>query len=146
MGLSLYFKDNENSILEDGKFLATFDGRAGGVLDKKIYIRNNDIVKWYSNIVLSLDTGTGPNLIDNSINGFYWKLAQQELPLNKEEWKLVSPGNTLNITGNIGSADQGDISTYISIWVRISIPRNQRIEKYKNISFILEAKENRVNV
>ncbi|RLC08698.1 MAG: hypothetical protein DRI24_22950 [Deltaproteobacteria bacterium] len=143
MALGLYstpHEDNEFTLLN--AFSITFDGRVGGILNRKIYLRNDNTSLWYSDITIYPHDIISPDVTDNSLSGWYWKLAKRDLVPTPEEWGLVDPGNTLNINENIGSGIKGDINTFIPIWVQVKIPRGQAVQAIKDILLRIDSTEN----
>ena len=144
----LYFYTEPNDTAAISKdtlltpFTVTFDGRVGGCIDKRLYVRNDESNKWYSNIVVSAyDFDTTENWVDGTKTGFYWKFSTNEIVPSSEEWELI--GNNVSISlGNIGDSLFGDISSYLSFWVRVTVPGNIQIAVRKTIVLQISATEN----
>lgn len=143
MSLKLYhLADSDTEIKTYSPFRITFNGSIGGQLDQKIYIRNDDPERYYQDIsVLAVDTSGSGDLTDNSRSGYFWKLAEKDIPLTKEEWDLISFGNTLSLSSDIGSSEKGDIVTYLPIWVKVSVPSNQAATNITDLSLRVLATE-----
>lgn len=122
-------------------FTITFDGRIGGAQDRLVYIRNDDATRWYSSVTISAHDTEGFNLVDGSQAGFSWKLMSKDIPPTEEEWALVSPGNTVSFSGNLGSDTLGDIITFVPVWVRVEIPRGQAVSVFTDITLRVRATE-----
>lgn len=138
MGLDLYLEPNDSGLItETNKFSITFDGRIGGAQDKVLYIRNDDSNKWYNSISLQVIDSSTSDRTDNTVDGWFWKLLQKDVPPIDHDWVNVSPGNTLSISESLT-----DIATFLTVWVRVQIPRGQDIQTITNISFRLQAQEN----
>lgn len=147
MALDLYLDTNENSKMSsDGSgypaFTVTFDGRIGGSIDTRVYIRNDDLALYYTNITLGPVDTAGDNIVNGSIAGFDWRLAEKDIPMTNEEWALVTPGNTLSLSSDLGEDGLGDISTYLPVWIRVSIPRGSSIQTIKDVVLRIQATEN----
>jgi len=142
MSLLLYSKPNKDAAITATKpFTLTFDGRIGGIQDKCVYLRNDDTERYYDSIVVSIIDGSGDDITDGSKEGFEWKIIQKEIVPTNEEWGEVSAGSSVSLSGAIGSSTKGDIVTYVPIWVRVSIPRSQRIQKIVDVIFRISATE-----
>ena len=130
MALGIYTEPSIDSKLDDDHpFTVTFDGQKGGIIDKCIYIRNDDLSSWFENIIL---TPTG--IVDST-----WLLLEKDTtPLN-QDWEGVTPDIAITLSSNIGSATQPDISTFIPVWVRIEIPKGADIQTIKSIVLRLTA-------
>ena len=143
MGIGLYLNTNINSKISDtNKFSITFDGRIGGIQDKQIYIRNDDITKWYNNIQLYVFDSGNNNIVNNQNNGWSWKLKEADIDPTNEEWNSISAGQTIAISVDLGSSTKFDIVTYVPIWLRIQIPSKQYVQTIETVSFNLLAQEN----
>lgn len=130
MALGIYNSTSPTDILDTSKpFTVTFDGRVGGMQDRCIYIRNDDLGSWYENISLHLSGVSGST---------WWLLEKDTVPIN-EDWQDVVPNAPISLSGNIGSSTQPDISTYFSVWVRIQIPKGADIQTISGITFGLTA-------
>jgi hypothetical protein len=148
MGLNLYSKPDETGAFSSlSPFTVTFDGRTGGAIDTKIYLRNDHARRWYSDIEIEgVDTSTERlSMVTEGVPGFFWKLAQSDRNLFPEEWDQVTKGNTLDVGSELGSDTFGDITTYLPVWVRVEIPANVSICTVKEIVLRVTAKENYVD-
>ena len=142
MGLDIYSAPNEDSkFTTQSPFTVTFDGRIGGAQDKCIYIRNDDTARWYENITVKAVDTVGIDVVDGTQEGFFWKLIEKDVAPSDIEWNELSPGNTLQLSVDLGSSTSADIVTYIPVWVRVQIPRGQRIQTIKDVVLRLEAQE-----
>ncbi len=124
MALLIYTKPDVNySLTNDGTGLSplriTIDGKVGGTIIYPLYIRNTEKTHYYEDIELSVYDGTG----DYSSNGWEWRLIEKRIEPIEEEWSEVSAGNTLSLSVDIGSTSIGDISTFITFWLKVIVPR-----------------------
>jgi len=142
LALKLYEKPDVTGLLDSNNpFRVTFDGRIGGAFCKQIYIRNDNLDYRYTSIILStVDTGS-EDITDNSIHGFYWKLAEKDLCPTREAWDIISAGNSLTLSVAIGSSTYGDIITYVPVWVQVTIPRGQSVQNITTVKFRITATE-----
>jgi len=122
----------------------SFDGINGEVIEKRYFVRNDDVAKWYSSITVQPIDG-GDNIVDGSgptVN-YNWKLiAGDQRPL-EEQWALKSAGNSIDLS-NIGESGTGDTTTYLPFWVRISIPAGASISSYQGVTLKISTEENLV--
>ena len=145
MALALYSKTHEDyALTSTSPFTITFDGRLGGKLTKKIYLRNDETAKWYSGITITPYDTSGSNIVNGSIDEFEWKLLQKDTAPTFEEWDAEDAGATLTISSNIGNSTFGDIITYLPIWVFVRIPRGQAVQNITDVVLRIEATENLV--
>lgn len=110
----------------------SFDGRVGGVLEKRYFLRNDDANTAFSGIQLyPVDLG-GDHLTDGT-NGFAWKLkAGDQQPLD-QEWATIAPANTIMFSGIGDGTIGGDISTYLPFWLRIEVPKGANVSSYDDV-------------
>jgi hypothetical protein len=147
MGLGIYSAPDESTKFTSiSPFTVTFDGRVGGFQDKCIYIRNDDITLWYSDIVLAgVDTDAGDSRTDGTREGWEWKLLEKDVAPVLLEWRDIAAGNALSLSSNIGSSSRADISTFLPVWVHVETPRGQSIQTIVDIVLRLSAMENLLN-
>lgn len=143
MFLNLYHEPHPEKIIDTlHPFTITFNGSIGGAIDKQIYLRNSSLEHFYTDISIeAVDTSHTLDRTARNPAGYYWKLSSKTTPVSLEEWEEIPAGNTLSLSDNLGSSSKADIFTYLSIWVRISIPPGQRIQTIKNIVFRITATE-----
>ena len=144
MSLAPYTSAIETAEITSGEdfespFLVTIDGVLGGVIQKRLYLRNKDTAKSYSSITVSVSNEADPALIDDS-KGISWKLFAGDQQPTDEQWKLTSPVNTINLP-DIGTVSVSDTSTYLPFWVRVEIPRSTDIQTIKDIKILTIANE-----
>jgi len=121
--LKLYTEpDSLKEITDINLFRITFDGTKGGAISKPIYIRNDDKELYYSNITLTF----------NSLS-YIFRLVQADYCPTVLEWSKIPINTEIALTYNIGSSTVYDISTYITVWSQVTIPRG---ESANNIDFI----------
>jgi len=91
LSLDLYSEPNvDNKIETLSPFTVTFDGRVGGKLDRLVYVRNDNILRYYTNIAVTPCTLTGDSLVDDSTPGYYWRLMVKDIRPTNEEWNLLT--------------------------------------------------------
>lgn len=115
----------------------SFDGRLGGVIEKRYYLHNDDPLLYYSGITLTpLDTG--PDHLVDGTNGFSWKLKAGDQQPVAQEWATIDDGNAISFTA-IGNSIQGDVTTYLPFWLRIEVPKGADIDSFDDITLRLTA-------
>ena len=145
MSLGIYSSADSSSVFSSDQtftkpVIFSFDGVSGGTRIIQMYIRNDDITKYYTGIELTPITESGQDIINGS-DGFSWKLIEGSSQPTEENWLIVSDGNTISFS-NIGSSGNGDDSTYLPFWVRVTIPRNVSIQSFENVKLRITATEN----
>lgn len=146
MSLSIYDAPDASAKLDSSNpFTITFDGRIGGSIDKKLYIRNDDSSFWYDEIKVQPVDLIAPDLVDGSELNHTWKLMEKDISPTTEEWALITAGNQLSFSDNIGTADIGDIITFIPFWVRVKTPRRLSVQTITDIVLRIDARKNLVD-
>jgi hypothetical protein len=114
-------------------FVATFDGRAGGSYEKLLYVRNSDITYEYSNITLTVEQLSGAIDLINGTRGFSFKLHEGDTQPTTEEWASINVANEIDIP------DLDDIVTFAPFWIRLEVPRNVPVQRFRGVSLKLVA-------
>lgn len=145
MSLAIYLDTSpESRVSSTNPFVVSLDGEVGGAIDTKLYVRNDDVDRWYSDIQVLPYDSSGNNIVNGNMSGWYWRVLEKDFAPTTEEWLEVDAGNTLTLTDSIGSSTLGDISTYLPFWVRVAIPRWQLADNITRIILRLSATENLV--
>jgi hypothetical protein len=110
-----------------------FDGTTGGVVERRFYVRNDDIGKTYTGVTVQPIDG-GDNLVDGS-NGFSWKLAVGDTQPLEAQWDLVTAGDSISLS------DITDTTTYVPFWVRIEVPQGAEIQSFQTVNLRTQATE-----
>ena len=73
MSLKLYLSPDVTSLISaNSPFAVTFNGRTGCAQDWRIYIRNDEASKYYTDIqVLAVDTSGGDSIVDGTKTNWY---------------------------------------------------------------------------
>ena len=142
MSLAIYQStDPSTSFSTSGMLTNPFrvglDGRFGGSVQERLYVRNDDPTLYYSGIsIVPVDNGTS-HIVDGT-NGYSWKLhVGDQQPLD-QEWATIPAGQSITISG-YGGAHFGDTSTYVPFWVRVDIPTGARVNSYEDVVLRLTA-------
>lgn len=113
----------------------TFDGRVGGVIEKRYYVRNdNALVTYPGTVSLTAADVSGRNIV-NGTDGYSWKFKAGDTQPLDEEWATIDEGNTIQISGLVST------TTYIPFWVRIEVPSNAEVESFDDVKIALTANE-----
>jgi hypothetical protein len=114
-------------------FSCAFDGVAGEVVERRVYLRNDDPLYFYENITVQPVDG-GDSIVDGSgvTEGYSWKLSEGDQQPGEEEWSYIDTGNEINFD-DLGSLALPDISTYLPFWVRVEVPKGAPVESFKNV-------------
>jgi len=153
MSLGIYFRDSDGNMslaTADGDttnpITTTHDGKDGDEKTVTLYLRNDDLTKWYSNIVI-----TPVDLVDaNPYGDVGYTETGWGVKINKggdqptdAEWGDVDWGDHIHMD-NIGSSVAGDNATYYPFWYLISCPPNSPAQNKSDIVLKVEFTENAV--
>jgi len=141
LSLALYSSPSINSLLGDIPFTVTFDGRIGGTIERKVFVRNNNTKRYYTSIAVDVIDQSGDDWTDATTTGFTWKLSSGDIRPIIEAWDEVTPGNSISMS-DIGDSVLGDIVTFYPFWVRIEVPRGLPAQKVTDLIFRVTATEN----
>lgn len=145
--MSLVFFDKKMKAFNEDPLRSFHDGYSGEVFEDKIYIKNLDKTRFYTEITAEpkfkdayqQDTGEYGN------TGWSIKLMYGERQPTEEEWAYVPPASIISIP-DIGTREKADTIRRHPIWVRIFCPGNSRAQIKKNIFIELQYYEKVVNV
>lgn len=148
MGLGIYTTPAPGAVLSNGgdftnPLRLSFNGTTGATKIFKYWLRNNDNIVYYENILITPVSIVTPNIVDGSA-GFGYKLIAGDVQPLEDEWNTIDFGNSVEMD-NIGtSGDSGHIYTYLPFFARITVPRGSDIRTYQNVTLRIEAIENLV--
>lgn len=150
--LNLYEYDKANNqylrISEDGLFTrpiqTNHDGANGSIVEKQLFLKNEDAAFYFSNIRLRAVPESKVKVGDINFPEAYigYKIIFKDSQPTKNEWLAVSSGAEAFLS-NIGSTNLGDDS-YKSVWIQVSIPSGTRVGALTDISLSLEAESSPV--
>lgn len=152
MSLFIYEFDEDNSeFLEISKnglqtrpIQTTHNGTDGQVVEKKLYLRNDDSNSYYTNIRVKSIPARKVRVGDlNYPEAFikYKIIIKDEQP-TESEWLAVESGNEV-VFADIGDTNGADTS-YKPFWVQVGISPGTRVQTINDVSVNLEAEENAV--
>ncbi len=146
--MSLHIYPNElpdSAFSQSGNFdnalAVAFDGVAGGVLEKRLYVRNNNNGFYYTGIQVQPVSLSGTDIVTGATAGFSWKIKEGDGQPLQVEWDLVTAGGAISLV-DLGSAGTPDTSTFLPFWLRIEIPANTNIQVFENATLRITATQN----
>ncbi len=147
MSLQIYEYDKDNNqylaVSENGiqtrPIQTTHDGVNGEVVEKKLYLRNNDDGFYFNSISLKASPDSKVRVGDINFPEAYigYKIILKENQPTKSEWAATQSGEEALID-NIGTTDIADTS-YKSFWIQVSLPPGTRIGASRDVQLNLEA-------
>ena len=152
MGLNLYYKEDDEFILitNSGDLLSPLttvhDGKTGDIQTVKVYLRNNDTSKWFSNIIIKpidlIDANPYGDII-YSETGWGVKLNGGAEEPTSGEWDDIDWGDQISMP-NLGSNASPDVATYSPFWFLITCPPNTDAKTKTDIVLNVSYTENSV--
>lgn len=133
MALDFY---DQNQVLFAGPFNSHHDGHIGALHEEKLYVRNDAVLKYYTNVQISVLGALGTS-------GWSIKMMTGERQPTEAEWDSVTNGATLTMA-DIGSTAAADTATYHALWLRIYCPGGTSAQINENFSLQLDALEREV--
>lgn len=121
MGLEIY--DSTQTLYVGRPFRAVVNGFTGGSYEEQVYLRNDDVTAWYTNITVSASGSVYDTNGELGTSGISFKFMYGERRPTEAEWSYVISGTAIVIP-DIGDNTLADTSTYHPIWVRIYLPGN----------------------
>lgn len=112
----------------------TFDGRTGGVIETRYYVRNDDNTIQCSNIQVTLSDNEGRDIIHGQ-DGYVWKLKAGDTQPLDEEWQ------TINVASGISLGNLTNTTTYLPFWLRVEVPANAAVESFDDVQVLLTCDE-----
>jgi hypothetical protein len=133
MALSLYHAPSPNAKIDsDSPLTLTFDGRVPAAQQRLVYLRNDDVAKWYNDVHLSI-----PSPMANIV----WKFKESDFSPSEEAWALIAANNTLSLTESVGSMGNPNTDTFFPVWIRIQTEKKLKIQTLINFPLSLQATE-----
>lgn len=137
--IDIYPDVGESPYSADGDwtnpFTVSVDGFHGQVKIGKYYVRNANPAKWYDSIqVHATQSGGGVDWLGGT-QGHSWKFIPGDTQPTDEEWDNEIPNNTIDLP-NIGSAGNGDVSTYLPFWIRIMVNDHTPVRSLTDVVYV----------
>lgn len=148
MALSIYQTASPSTnFSEDGTFAnpiqQAFDGVTGGVIETKYYVRNNDDSFFYTVILVQPIVVSGTDIVTGPDDGYNWKLIVGDTQPLQAQWDLVTAGSSISLA-DIGSAGNGDTTTFLPFWIRIEVPIGAPVTSFEGIQLQTTSTENTI--
>lgn len=117
--MALSFYDSTMAIFGANPLRTLHDGNLGGAHEELVYIRNDDLTRYYTSVTVAYASGV--YTLDGTVDGWSIKFIYGERQPTETEWDIAIAGAALVIP-DIGSTSAGDTSTYHPVWVRVYCP------------------------
>lgn len=112
--------------------ITTHDGTLGEVVETRLFVRNDDVAEYYTNISVVPVSTTSPSDIIGVATGHGVKLRVGATQPTEAEWEMIDYGEGILIE-DIGEEGAGDISTYSPFWYRVECPAGATADNKDNI-------------
>lgn len=153
MGLAVYYKNEDDQFVEasvdsdlDTPITTVHNGKAGDIKTTQLYVRNSNVSKWHSNILIQpLDLiGADPyGDVAYTETGWGVKLSAGSAEPTHGEWEDLGWGQSIGID-DIGSDLGADTTTYLPFWYLITCPPNEDVAIKTDIVLNISFTENSV--
>lgn len=145
--MSLVFLDKNMKSFNGDPFRSFHDGYSGEVFEDKIYLKNLDKSRYYTQITMEPKFKNSYQEDSGELGNTGWsiKLMYGERRPTEEEWSAMPPAAIISIP-DIGDKSRADTIRKHPIWIRIFCPGNTGAHIKKNIYLELEYYEKVVNV
>jgi len=152
MSLDIYEYDQENSVynkisangLQTNPVQTTHNGTDGEIVEKKLFLRNDNENFYYTDITLTAvpprKVRVGDINYPEAFIGF--KIVEKDDQPTENEWLAIESGNEANFVV-IGDSSTGDVS-YKPFWIQVSIPVGTRVQTISDVSIHQDAEQNAV--
>ena len=149
MAIKMYYKNSNDQFVEvtDTTPVSTVhNGRDGDIKTVQLYLRNDSLTKWYSNIIVTpidiVDANPYGDVIYTE-TGWGVKLSEGSIEPSLEEWTDVVWGEQISMN-NIGIVSTADTTTYYPFWYLITCPPNEEVKNKNDIYLKVRFTENAV--
>jgi len=111
------------------------DGRVGAVLEYRLYLYNDSVSHSYADISIEIDQLDEEVDLTGGTQGFSLKLKAGDTNPSEEEWKTIAAANSIELP------DISDTITFLPFWVRMEVPANVPVRKFRDITLSIVAME-----
>lgn len=118
--MALAFYDQDKILFNTNPLRTKHNGYVGGPEEKLIYIKNDDSMNYYTDLVLSYE-GSYDTTGEFGTSGWSIKFLFGERRPTESEWSSVAPGTPIELP-DIGDTYAADTYTYYPVWVRMYCP------------------------
>jgi hypothetical protein len=144
MSLGIYTAPDSSSLISQNNtftnaLLVAVNGRLGGVYQKRLYVRNDESDRSYSDIEVLVENPDDETLIDGTQN-ILWKLIPGDAQPADDDWMEVTTGNSISLD-DIGTDSVSDSTTYLPFWLYVKVPRNTSINTLTGVNLLINAIE-----
>jgi hypothetical protein len=120
------------------------DGKLGGSYDALIYVRNEDVTLYYTDVTIGPVSNSYDDLAAEwGETGFGLKLIYGERQPTETEWDQVKSGESI-VVPNIGTTSAADTQNFFPVWVRSICPGKTPAQIKTNLSVKLAFKVKQV--
>lgn len=128
---------DEDQVALTDPFRTFHDGHLGGPQERKVYVRNDDPLYYYTSVTIAPQQLVSGNWVGIQDTGWGVKLLSGERQPTEAEWDLALSGDTLQLA-DIGAAGSPD-TTYKPVWIRVFCPGNTSAQIKEDLRLRLSA-------
>lgn len=150
MGLAVYYKNESDQFVEatidsdlTNPITSVHNGKAGDVKTIQLYLRNDDVTEWFSNIQIEPLDSVEPYDVGYDETGWGVKLSAGAAEPTSGEWEDMQWANQITMV-DIGSDSAANTTTYFPFWYLITCPPNEEVKIKTDIVLDVSYTENAV--
>jgi hypothetical protein len=130
--MALAYYDETQTVISGSEIRDSFSATTGSIVERKLHIRNDDPLLYYTNISVAINQDTGTF----GSSGFSIKLSYGSRQPTEAEWDAIPQNTAINLP-DIGASGAADTSTYEAFWVRSFCPAGFSLSRLRSdIQFV----------
>ena len=130
---------DENLTPIVGQIRTSCDGHLGGSQIKKIYVRNDNPLHYYTSVTIAPQMYDLGDWGEFGLTGWGVKLLAGDRQPSEAEWNTVHSSDTLQLV-DIGEPGVADTS-YYPVWIKVSVPGGTPAQIRENVRLRVSAIE-----
>jgi len=134
MGLEFY-DSTKNKLDSNNVFSTNHNGTLGSSKEKLIYLRNDDIGLYFTNITVWVEDSSSPDHTLGVLGTSGWgvKISATGRQPTPDEWENILSGDSISLQ-DIGSSIIANTSDYVPFWIKVTVPGNTLAEARTTMS------------
>ena len=140
--LNIYTSPNpEDIVTTSNQIISAHDLSLGSWNTMKLYVRNSDNTKYYTNVEIRLDIESNP-----TENGNVYLLRKGNVEPTAIEWGNTELLTEIEMEATIGSEEEANTESYFPFFLRVYIPADASIGFSTECNLIIVAIQEPVSI
>jgi len=143
MGIGIYSEASSDADYSQGDFTdpitVTADGRTGQVVERILYVHNDDSTKAFTEITVQPWDSVGDSHVDGT-DGWAMKVSPGSLQPTQSGWDGHDAGVAESL-GDVMLSGVAGLAIYAPFWLRTEVPREEDIQSITEIKLRLAYNE-----